>query len=220
MQPTEQFELVMSMEQGSTYWIVLGLVVLGVIVAGSKSVGSQQRWFGRLVEFVGTTFHASVLCIIFTLFSYIATSNMLGLNGAVFAMHAQLSLCLALASVPFLVAVGIIVFRYGVLGLSMFCPAGVPLWLTPLLVTVELISYAFRLVSLSVRLFANITAGHCLLYLFSAVTWGIMSSFAGTLIGAVALPLVLAFLVLETGVAVIQAYIFCMLSNIYITEAL
>jgi F-type H+-transporting ATPase subunit a len=102
----------------------------------------------------------------------------------------------------------------------MFMPAGAPLWLAPFLVIIEFISHGAKAISLGVRLAANITAGHLLFAILSGFTWNMIT--AGGLITIVSIfPLfiVLFITVLEMAVALIQAYVFCLLTTIYINDS-
>jgi len=115
---------------------------------------------------------------------------------------------------------------HGIHFFSLLLPKGAPLILAPLLVVLELVSYCFRAVSLGVRLFANIMAGHTLLaviFSFNRFLLTIKTGFIATfLIPIIVLPcllLVIALIGLEFGVALIQAYVFSILTSIYINDS-
>lgn len=103
--------------------------------------------------------------------------------------------------------------------LELFLPSGTPMGLIPLLVPLELLSYSFRLISLSVRLFANMLAGHTLMKVFSGFSWSLLL-LGDTGILLHYLPVVVLFMltVLELGVACIQAYVFVVLSYLYVRD--
>ena len=105
--------------------------------------------------------------------------------------------------------------------LSLLLPGGASLALVPLLVPIELVSYIFRVISLPVRLFANMMAGHTLLKVIAGFAW-IMSGLSGIMFFAHFVPLILLVLLvgLELGVALIQAYVFTILTCMYINDAL
>ena len=105
--------------------------------------------------------------------------------------------------------------------LSLFLPSGAPIALAPLLVPLEFISYSFRVVSLAVRLFANMMAGHTLLKVIVGFSWT-MLGIPGITYIAHYFPLVVILLLigLEIGVALIQAYVFAILTCIYLSDAL
>jgi F-type H+-transporting ATPase subunit a len=104
---------------------------------------------------------------------------------------------------------------------SLLLPQGVPLPLAPFLVLLELISYSFRALSLGIRLFANMMAGHSLVTILSGFAWT-MLSLGGVMYVAHLAPLAIVFALigLELGVAMLQAYVFTILICIYLNDAL
>jgi ATP synthase subunit 6 len=101
--------------------------------------------------------------MLFTIFSFIFFCNLLGMIPFSFTVTSHIVVTLGLASVAFL-AINIIGIKtHGFHMLSLFLPAGAPIALAPLLVMIELVSYSFRVISLALRLFANMMSGHCLL---------------------------------------------------------
>jgi ATP synthase subunit 6 len=113
------------------------------------------------------------------------------------------------------------VSTHGFHTLSVFLPGGSPFALYPLLIPIEIISNVMRVVSLAVRLFANMMAGHILLKVLLGFAWTMMMA-QGIMFIAHMIPMGVVFvlLFLETGVAVIQAYVFVTLTCIYLNEAL
>ncbi len=152
---------------------------------------------------------------VFTLFMFILFANMLGMLPYSFTITSHIVVTFALAAVVF-IGVTIIGFaRHGAGFLKFFVPSGVPVALLPLLVVIEVISYLTRPVSLSVRLFANMMAGHTMLKVFSAFV--IALGFIG---GWAPLAFMVAFTGLEILVAFLQAYVFAILTCIYLNDAL
>jgi len=152
---------------------------------------------------------------IFTLFFYILVMNMLGMVPYGFTVTSHIIVTVALALLVFF-AVTIFGFvRNGPTFLRLFVPSGVPIWLMPLLVPIEIISYLVRPFSLSVRLFANMMAGHTMLKVFAGfvVTLGIAGGWAPLLF-------MVAFTGLEILIAFLQAFVFAVLSCIYLNDAL
>jgi F-type H+-transporting ATPase subunit a len=151
---------------------------------------------------------------VFTIFIFILTLNMLGMIPGSFTVTSHIIVTFALAAMVWLTVTFIGFARHGVGFLKLFVPHGVPLWLMPLIVPIELISYLIRPVSLSVRLFANMMAGHTMLKVFA--------SFAVSLpFVAKAFPVLFtaAFTGLEFLVAFLQAFIFTVLTCIYLNDA-
>jgi ATP synthase subunit 6 len=105
--------------------------------------------------------------------------------------------------------------------LSFFLPNGAPLELAPLLVVIEVISYVFRPISLGVRLFANITAGHSLLAIIAHFAWSIATSQSWyTPLCLVPLAIIVIIFFLEFAVAFLQSYVFAILFCIYLRDAI
>ena len=102
-----------------------------------------------------------------------------------------------------------------------FLPAGAPLQLAPLLVAIEIVSYSFRVISLALRLFANMMSGHCLLKILAGFAWTMLGS-GGILTIIHILPLIVIFTIigLELSIAFLQAYVFTVLLCIYLNDAI
>lgn len=150
---------------------------------------------------------------IFTLFVFILFGNVLGLLPYSFTFTSHIVVNAALAVFIF-VAVTIIGFAtHGLHYLRLFCPAGTPLPVAIVLVPIEIMSYFIRPVSLSLRLFANMLAGHVLLKVLAGfvISLGIFGIVPFLAVGAVTM--------LEIMVALIQAYVFALLSTIYLNDA-
>lgn len=161
--------------------------------------------------------------LIFTLFMFILFGNLLGLVPYSFTFTSHIIVTFALAIIVFLGVTLLGIARHGLHFFSFFVPKGVPLWLMPLMVPIEIISYMIRPVSLSVRLFANMMAGHSMLKVFAGFT-ALLISAAGPVIGGAVGVLPLALNVGLTGleflVAGLQAYVFAVLTCIYLHDAI
>ncbi len=152
---------------------------------------------------------------IFTLFMFILACNLFGMIPYSFTPTSHIIVTFALAFVVFL-GVTIIGFaRHGLHFFSFFVPSGVPAALLPLLVVIEVISYLIRPVSLSVRLFANMLAGHTMLKVFAGFVIAL-----GVLGGWAPLAFVVALTGLEILIAFLQAYVFAILTCLYLNDAL
>ncbi len=151
---------------------------------------------------------------IFTLFMFVLFCNVLGMIPGSFTVTSHLAVTFSLAAFIF-IAVTIIGFAtHGLHYLRMFFPHGAPLWTAVILVPVEIVSYLSRPISLSVRLFANMTVGHVLLKVIAGFVPAL--GIAGLLPFAFLVPLSL----LELFIAVLQAYIFTILTCVYLNDAL
>jgi F-type H+-transporting ATPase subunit a len=151
---------------------------------------------------------------IFTLFIFILFGNVIGIIPGTFTFTSHIIVTFALAFVVFLGVTVIGFARHGAGYLRMFFPHGAPLWTAVILVPVELISYLSRPISLSVRLFANMTVGHVLLKVIGGFV--IALGVGGIIPFAFLIPLTM----LELFIAVLQAYIFAILSCVYLHDAL
>lgn len=152
---------------------------------------------------------------VFTLFMFILFANLIGMAPYTFTVTSHIIVTFALAMVVF-VGVTIIGFvRHGAKFLGLFVPSGVPAPLLLILVPIEVISYFVRPISLSVRLFANMMAGHTMLKVFASFVVGL-----GIIGGWAPLAFMVAFTGLEVLVAFLQAYVFAILTCIYLNDAL
>ncbi len=159
--------------------------------------------------------------LVFTLFSFILLGNLLGLFPYFFAFTSHIAVTLTLALFVFIFSTGVGFYVHGFGFLKFFVPAGVPGWLLPLLVPIEIISYLSRPVSLSVRLFANMTAGHVMWEVFAGFMLLLTASFGifGAIAAVVPLGLNVALVALELLVAGLQAYVFAILTCLYLHDA-
>jgi F-type H+-transporting ATPase subunit a len=151
---------------------------------------------------------------IFSLFMFILFGNMLGLLPYSFTFTSHLAVTLGMALVVFIGTTIVAFMKHGIGFFSFFLPHGTPWYVAPLLIPIEILSYFTRPVSLSLRLFANMTAGHTLLKVFGGfiVAMGVA--------GVIPAAAVVALTGLELIVAFLQAYVFAILSCIYLNDAL
>jgi F-type H+-transporting ATPase subunit a len=157
---------------------------------------------------------------VFTLFMFVLFGNLLGMIPYSFTYTSHIAVTFALAAVVFITTTVVAIMLHGWKFFTYFVPHGAPKVLLPLIVPIEIISYLSRLVSLSVRLFANMMAGHVMLKVFAGFI--IMLGSAGGLgyVGAVApLAINVALIGFEFLVAFLQAYVFAILTSIYLHDA-
>jgi F-type H+-transporting ATPase subunit a len=151
---------------------------------------------------------------VFTLFMFVLFSNLLGLIPYSYTVTSQIIVTFALAAIVFIGVTIIGIVKHGTHFLRLFVPEGVPIILLLLLVPIELLSYFIRPFTLSIRLFANMLAGHTMLAIFG----GFAASVGLLAILPVALDV--AILALEVLVAALQAYVFAILTCLYLRDAL
>jgi F-type H+-transporting ATPase subunit a len=158
--------------------------------------------------------------LIFALFFFILLGNVLGVWPYAFAFNSHIAVTLALAAFVMVLTTTVALRLHGWRFFTYFAPPGVPKLILPLLVPIEVLSYVSRLVSLSVRLFVNIMAGHVLLEVFAAFV--VMLGAAGVIFwvpAALTFSLDVAMIGFEFLVAVLQAYVFAILTCIYLHDA-
>jgi F-type H+-transporting ATPase subunit a len=156
---------------------------------------------------------------VFSLFSFILVLNLIGMIPYTFTVTSHIIVTFALAAMVWITVTIVGFVRHGPGYLRLFVPEGVPWWLMPIIVPIELISYFIRPISHSVRLFANMMAGHTMLKVFG----GFIVSFAAAglhFAGIAPLVFMVAFTGLEVVVAFLQALIFTVLTCIYLNDAL
>lgn len=209
--------------------VVLAGAFLIVATRGRALVPGRWQSSAELVyEFVAKTLRDNAgeqgmrfFPLVFSLFSFILVANLVGMFPYAFTVTSHLIVTFALAILVFATVTLYGLFRHGAGFLKLFVPAGVPLILTPIIVPIEVISYLSRPVSHSVRLFAVMLAGHITLKVFA----GFVVSMAGLgtlgIVGAL-LPfaMTVALTALELLMAIIQAYVFTMLTCMYLNDAL
>ena len=208
--------------------IAVVLITLFLVMATARRSLVPGRWQSMAelsYEFIANMLRENVgsegrkyFPFMFTLFMFILFGNLLGMIPYSFTFTSHIVVTFIMAAVVF-VGVTIIGFaRHGLGFLRLFVPSGVPVFLLPLLVIIEVISYLTRPISLSVRLFANMLAGHTMLKLFGTFVVGMGASLA--IVGGVApLVFIVALTGLEIGIAFLQAYVFVILSCIYLNDA-
>nr|YP_009020809.1 ATP synthase F0 subunit 6 [Polymastia littoralis]AHM12890.1 ATP synthase F0 subunit 6 [Polymastia littoralis] len=211
----------------SSMMMVVVVTIIWLLLKGDKLVPDRWQLIMELIHSnirsvihdnlgkSGQKYFPFVLC----LFLFIALLNILGLFPYVFTPTAHIVMTFGL-SLSIMIAVtllGFITFKLNFLSILM--PGGVPLVLAPFLVIIETLSYMIRAISLGVRLAANISAGHLLFAILSGFAFNMLSG--GLVVLSLFPMLILVFItLLEMMVAVIQAYVFCLLTTIYLGDTI
>ncbi len=176
---------------------------------------SSYTFVAKMINDTAGSNAKSFFPFIFTLFMFVLFANMVGMFPYSFTVTSHIIVTFVLAAIVF-VGVTILGFiKHGFKYLELFVPKGVPAILLPLIVIIEIISYLSRPVSLSVRLFANMMAGHTMLKVFGGFVISL-----GLLGGWLPLGFSVALTGLEILVAFLQAYVFAILTCIYLNDAL
>jgi ATP synthase subunit 6 len=157
----------------------------------------------------------------FSIFTFLLFLNCIGLIPYSATVSGYLSVTLFLTFVVLFGAYFLVFSLHGLKFFGLFVPQGCPFALIFFIIPIEFVSYVFRMVSLSARLFANMMAGHALLAVLAGFSWTMFNSYDVTIMLLGTVPMIVVFLLffLETGVAIVQAVVFTILSCMYIDEA-
>ena len=207
---------------------VISLLMIGGMARGQLVPGRLQSIAEISYEFVAGTIRSTAgsegmkfFPLIFSLFMFICISNLIGIVPYTFTVSSHIIVTAALAFLVFFTVLIYGLYKNGLKFFKIFVPSGVPIYILPLVMFIEILSFFLRPVSHSVRLFANMLAGHIALKVFGGFV--IMLAGAGVLgwFGA-ALPVIMivALTALELLVAFLQAYVFAILTCIYLNDAL
>ena len=234
--PLEQFEiheivplsigaLDISITNSTAYMAAAFALSVGFLAIGVRRAaivpGRWQNIAELSYEFIATLIKETIgsegrkyFPIIFTLFMFILFANLLGMVPFSFTVTSHIIVTFALAAVVFVGVTVIALIKHGFRFFTYFLPPGVPLYMAPLLVPIELISYLARPVTLALRLFANMMAGHTMLKVFAGFVVLLGAA------GVAPLAVIVALYALEIIVAVLQAYVFTILTCVYLNDAL
>ena len=222
-----------SFSNSALYMVITVALITGLIVYGMRGralVPSRMQSLAELFyEFVANLVRDNAgpdarkyFPFVFSLFMFIMIGNLLGLIPGTFTFtsHIIVTFGLALTVFVFVTLLGLI--KHGFHFFSLFMPSGVPMALAPILIPIEILSYLSRPVSLSIRLFANMMAGHTMLKVFGgfSVLLGGALGGLGYTVGILPLVINIALVGFEILVAMLQAYVFTILTCLYIRDAL
>jgi F-type H+-transporting ATPase subunit a len=209
---------------------VIGLTVF--LVAATARRGLVPSRFQSAAEisyeFVATTLRSTAgtegmkfFPLVFSLFMFILVLNVMGIIPYTFTVTSHIIITVALALLVFFTVIVYGFWRNGLRFFKLFVPSGIPIYILPLVTFIEVLSFLSRPVSHSVRLFANMLAGHITLKVFGGfVTMLGALGFLGWLGAVLPLGLTVALTALELLVAFLQAYVFAILTCIYLNDAI
>jgi F-type H+-transporting ATPase subunit a len=208
--------------------VTVGLVALFLLggMSNARLVPGRLQSMAELVyEFIAGMVRDNVghegkqyFPFIFTLFMFILFGNLIGMVPYTFTFTSHIIVTFAMALVVFVGVTAIGFARHGAHFFTLFVPPGVPKAMLFLLAPIEVISYVIRPITLSVRLFANMMAGHTMLVIFAGFVASLGAYFV--IPGVLPLAATTAFMFLEVLVAVLQAYVFTILTCIYLHDAI
>ena len=211
--------------------LAVGLILAFLILStGRRAIvpTRAQLVSEMLYEFVANMVRSSAgtagmkfFPFVFARFMFVLVANLFGMIPFFFTVTSHIIITFALAALVFAVVIIYGFWKNGLKFLKLFVPSGIPMYILPLVVLIEFVSFLSRPISLSVRLFANILAGHITLKVFAGfiVTLGSLG-FLGWLGALLPLTMTVAITALELLVAALQAYVFAVLTSMYINDAI
>ncbi|NYZ15693.1 F0F1 ATP synthase subunit A [Azospirillum sp. RWY-5-1] len=222
-----------SFSNSSLFMAVAAGLIYALLVQGMKRralvPGRLQSMAEMFYEFVANLVRDNAghdarpyFPFVFAIFMFVLFGNLIGMIPYTFTFTSHIIVTFTLAFAVFVFVTILALVKHGMHFFTFFMPHGVPMFLAPILIPIEVISYLMRPVSLSIRLFANMMAGHTMLKVFAGFTV-LMGSALGALgfaVGLVPLALNVALTGFEFLVAFLQAYVFSILTCLYIRDAL
>jgi F-type H+-transporting ATPase subunit a len=218
----------------SSAYMLLAVVLTAALmiggVAGGRLVPGRFQSIAEITyEFVASTIRSNAgaegmkfFPLVFSIFMFICVSNLVGVIPYAFTISSHIIVTLSLALLVFFTVMIYGFYKNGLKFLKIFVPSGIPIFILPLVVFIEIFSFFLRPISHSVRLFANMLAGHIALKVFAGFVamLGVSLGAIGWIGGMAPLALTVAIYALEILVAFLQAYVFAILTVIYLNDAL
>jgi F-type H+-transporting ATPase subunit a len=219
----------------SAFWMVVGvLLVIGFLALATSKMSTvpnrvqslAEIWYGFIAGIVKDVNHAPgkpFIPLVFTLFSFIFIANIIGMMPYFFTTTSHIAVTgfMAVFTISLVIVVGLM--KKGLGFFKIFVPSGVPLVLLFIVTPIEIISFLSRPISLGMRLFANMLGGHVALKVFAGFVPSLAVALGGVgmlMGGLLVMPLIVGVTALEFLVAFLQAYVFAMLTCVYLNDAL
>jgi len=241
MDPIHQFHILpmvdmsmggMVLTNSAVFMIAILVVASAVMILGTSQkalVPNRLQSIGEVAyEFVANTVRSSAgqegmrfFPLVFSLFMFVLIANLIGLIPFTFSVTSHIIVTFALSALVILTVIIYGFYRHGFHFLKLFVPSGVTIWLLPPLILIEVISFVSRPISLSVRLFANILAGHITLNVFGGFVALLLASGSwAVFLSPLPFAMTVALSALELLVAFLQAYVFAILTCVYLNDAI
>lgn len=234
--PLHQFEIVpiislsvagydISFTNSALFMVAAVMLIVGFFFFSSRRAslvpGNFQSMAEIIFQFIEVTLLESAghkgkafFPFVFTLFTFILSLNLLGMMPYGFTVTSHIIVTFAIAASVFVLVTLTGFIKHGFHFMSLFLPKGTPLWLSPILFVIELLSFLSRPISLSIRLAGNMLAGHVLLKVLASFV--VMMGIGGIL----PIPFMMIMVGFEIFVAILQAYIFTILTCVYLNDAI
>jgi F-type H+-transporting ATPase subunit a len=217
----------------SAFMLLAVVLICALMIGGSARAqlvpGRLQSMAEITYEFVASMIRGTAgaegmrfFPLVFSLFMFICVSNLVGVIPYTFTLSSHIIFTATLALLVFFIVLIYGFYKNGLKFLKIFVPSGIPIFILPLVVFIEIFSFFLKPISHSVRLFANMLAGHIALKVFAGFVamLGVSLGAIGWIGGIAPLALTVAIYALEILVAVLQAYVFAILTCIYLNDAL
>src|SRR5215218_5841648 len=217
----------------SSLYMLVAVAIISILMlaSGTQLVPGRLQSVAEIsYEFVASTIRSTAgsegmkfFPLIFSLFMFICISNLIGIIPYTFTVSSHIIVTAALAVLVFFTVLFYGLYKNGLKFFKLFVPSGVPIYILPLVVFIEVLSFFFvKPVSHALRLFANMLAGHIALKVFAGFVamLGVSLGAIGWIGGVLPLALTVALTALELLVAFLQAYVFAVLACIYLNDAI
>jgi len=209
--------------------VLTAFLMIGGVAGGRLVPGRFQSMAEITYEFVASTVRSTAgsegmkfFPLVFSIFMFVCVSNLVGVIPYSFTISSHIVVTAALALLVFFTVLIYGLYKNGLKFFKIFVPSGIPIFILPLVVFIEIFSFFLRPISHSVRLFANMLAGHIALKVFAGFVamLGVSLGAIGWIGGVLPLALTVALSALELLVAFLQAYVFAILTCIYLNDAI
>src|SRR5436853_2881409 len=211
-------------------FVAVGIIGLLMLATGRQLIPGRMQSVAEIsYEFVATMIRSTAgseglkfFPLVFSLFMFICVSNLVGIIPYTFTVSSHIIVTAALALLVFFIVLFYGLYKNGLKFFKIFMPSGIPIFIAPLVVFIEVLSFFLKPISHSVRLFANMLAGHIALKVFAGFVAMLGASLGaiGWIGGVMPLALTIALTALELLVAFLQAYVFAILTCIYLNDAI
>jgi F-type H+-transporting ATPase subunit a len=211
-------------------FVAVGIIGLLMLASGRQLVPGRMQSIAEIsYEFVATMIRSTAgseglkfFPLVFSLFMFICVSNLVGIIPYTFTVSSHIIVTAALALLVFFIVLFYGLYKNGLKFFKIFMPSGIPIFIAPLVIFIEVLSFFLKPISHSVRLFANMLAGHIALKVFAGFVamLGVSLGAIGWIGGVAPLALTVALTALELLVAFLQAYVFAILTCIYLNDAI
>lgn len=206
----------------------LAVLIPYFVISSTKSLIPSRKWVvlegfysfvkGLVEQYVNDLRYFP---LILSLFSFLLFANLMGVLPGAFTITSHLSVTLFLALSMYIVVIFFGILKNGFKFFSLFLPKSIPVYLAPLFIPIEIISFVAKPISLSIRLFANMLAGHIMVKIFAGFVVMLLSiSQWGSMLSLVPLLVNVALIAFEVIVAGLQAYVFTVLTCLYLHDVL